>query len=204
VFQAFLTTFLIDHGHKTPIQSKDELYASGIKLAFQQEYNLIFENGDQTEASIVKRNRANCRSFAVCKEWAKYQKNISILLSDIEAEESYIVGDFGEKSETLLCMLEDGVVYSSGQTMLMFYGGPLMKRFSEIIDPVVEAGLYNRWLSLYMRYRKLISRKIAIVHPLDEYYSFNLYYMQPAFYLLLMGWCLSALSFIIEFLYRRV
>ena len=32
VFQAFLTTFLIDSGYKTPIQSMDELFASGIKM----------------------------------------------------------------------------------------------------------------------------------------------------------------------------
>jgi len=33
VFQAFLTTFLIDSGYKTPIQNMDELFSSGIKLA---------------------------------------------------------------------------------------------------------------------------------------------------------------------------
>ena len=38
---------------------------------------------------------------------------------------------------------------------------------------------------------KLGSRKIALVHLLDGYYSFKLYHMQPAFYLLLIGWWLS-------------
>jgi hypothetical protein len=205
VFQAFLTTFLIDSGYKTPIQNMDELFISDIKLAYPQEYNFIFENGDEKERSIVLRNRANCPSFSVCKNWAKYHKNVSILLSDIDAEESYIVGDyFGENSEPLVCRLEDGVVFISGQAMLMFHGDPLMRRFSEIIDRVVEAGLYNYWLSKYMRYRKLMSRKIAIIHPFDGYYSFNLYHMQPAFSLLLFGWCLSALCFMLELLYNRV
>jgi hypothetical protein len=36
VFQAFLTTFLIDSGYKTSIQNTDELFASGIKLAYPQ------------------------------------------------------------------------------------------------------------------------------------------------------------------------
>jgi hypothetical protein len=49
VFQAFLTTFLIDSGYKTPIQNMDELFASGIALAYAQGHNFIFENGDQTE-----------------------------------------------------------------------------------------------------------------------------------------------------------
>jgi hypothetical protein len=36
VFQSFLTSFLIDSGYKEPIQNLDELFASGIKLAYPQ------------------------------------------------------------------------------------------------------------------------------------------------------------------------
>jgi len=79
-----------------------------------------------------------------------------------------------------------------------------MRRVSEIIDHVVEAGLYDLWISLFIDLSKILSRKIYLVHPLDEYYSFNLYHLQPAFYLLLMGLCLSALCFTAEFLYNRV
>jgi len=88
--------------------------------------------------------------------------------------------------------------------MLMFHGDPLMKRINEIIDGVVEAGIYDYWISFSMFPQKILSRKIANFQPLDGYYSFNLYHMQPAFYLLLMGWCLSALCFIFELLYNRV
>jgi hypothetical protein len=37
VFQAFLTKFLIDSGYKTQIQNMDELFASGIGLAYSTE-----------------------------------------------------------------------------------------------------------------------------------------------------------------------
>jgi hypothetical protein len=67
VFQAFLTTFLIDSGYKPPIQNMDELFASGIKLAYQQEYSHIFENVDKTEAAKVLRKRVDCPSLEVCK-----------------------------------------------------------------------------------------------------------------------------------------
>jgi hypothetical protein len=39
VFQAFLTTFLIDPGYRTPIRNMDELFASGIKLANATDYS---------------------------------------------------------------------------------------------------------------------------------------------------------------------
>ena len=148
VLQAFLTTFLIDSGYKTPIQNMDELIASGIKLAYHPGFNLIFQQGDETEASDLKRNHLNCSSFEVCLDWAKYQNNVSVLLADKEAEDGYARGDFvGENSEPLLCGLEDGVFYSVGQSMIMFHGDPLIKRVTEIIDRVVEAGLYEYWIS---------------------------------------------------------
>jgi hypothetical protein len=205
VFQSFLTTFLIDSGYKTPIQNMDELFASGIKLAYPPNYDFIFENGDEREHSIVKRNRVICPSHNICLNWAKYHKNVSILLSDKVAEDNYAGGYFvSENSEPLLCRLEDGVVFSTGLTMIMFHGDPLMRRVSEIIDRVVEAGIYNYWISLSVERNKLLSRKIAIIHPLDGYYSFNLYHMQPAFYLLPMGWFLSSLCFMVELMYNRI
>jgi hypothetical protein len=200
VFQAFLTTFLIDSGYKTPIQSIDELLASGIKLAYPPANKVIFNAGDETEASIVRKNSVICLSREVCVNWAKYQ-NASFLFDDLYADEIYAGGGFvGENSEPLVCRLEDGLVFSTGLKMIMFHGDPLMKRVTEIVDRFVEAGLYKYWISQRMYLLKLGSRKIALIHPLNGYYSFNLYHTQPAFYLLLMGWCISALCFVIELL----
>ena len=79
-----------------------------------------------------------------------------------------------------------------------------MRRVTEIIDRVVEAGTYNYWISLRKNWKKIVSHKISLVHPFDAYYSFKLYHMQPAFYLLLMGWCLSVLCFMVEVFYNDV
>jgi hypothetical protein len=137
--------------------------------------------------------------------WAKYQKNVSIVLIDKDAEEKYASGGYlDENSKPLLCKLEGGVIYKNDLTMVMFYGDPLLRRVNELIERVVEAGIYKYWISLSMEAIKLNSRRIAIVHLLDGYYSFNLYHMQPAFYLLLMGLCLSSLCFMVELLYNRV
>jgi hypothetical protein len=183
----------------------NELLASDIKRAYVADHSFIFENGDETEAPKVKQNHVICPSIEVCVEWALYYKNVSILLSNTLAEIYYTAGDLvGENSETLLCRLEDGVLFSTGLTMVMFIGDPLLRRVNEIIGRVVEAGIYNFWISKTLQLIKLNAQKIAIVQSLDEFYSFNLYHMQPAFYLLLMGWCLSALCFMFEVMYNRV
>jgi hypothetical protein len=203
VLQAFLTTFLIDSGYKTPIKNMHELFDSDLKLPIIPETAENMEFVYEIEPSILKGRYVNCQKYNICLDWAAHQKNMSIIFIDTFAEVNYALGNFtGENSEPLLCKLEDGELFALGQSMLMFHGDPLMKRVTEIIDRVLAAGLYNYWISLHMHRIKLLSRKIAIVHPLDGYYSFNLYHMQPAFYLLLMGWCLSALCFMVELLFN--
>jgi hypothetical protein len=197
--------FLIDSGYETPIRNLDELFASGSKLAYPQEYEPILKNGDETEALNVRNNRANCPSRVICLKWAIHHKNVSVLQSNIAYEINYASGHYvGENSEPLLCSLEDGAVFNTGLSMLMLHGDPLLRRVTDIIDRVVEAGIYNYWFSLRMHRLKINSGKIAIVLLLDQYYSFNLYHMQPAFYLLLLAWCLSSLCFFVEIFYNNL
>jgi hypothetical protein len=67
---------------------------------------------------------------------------VSVLLFDKLAEELYAWGEFvGENSESLLCMLEDGVIFNTSLAMFMFHGDPLLRQVNEIVDHVVEAGL---------------------------------------------------------------
>jgi hypothetical protein len=79
-----------------------------------------------------------------------------------------------------------------------------MRLVTETIDRVVEAGLYNFWISMRKHWLKLLSRKIAIVHQLNGYYSFNVCHMQSAIFLLLLAWCLRAICFMFEVLCNGV
>jgi hypothetical protein len=120
-------------------------------------------------------------------------------------EDAFALGYYlGENSKPFLSALKDGVFRNTGLTMVMLHGDPLMRRVTEIIGRVVEAGLYNYRKTQRMYAMKLIFQKVYNVHPINEYYSFNLHHMQPAFYFLLFGWCLSALCFVFEILYSRV
>jgi len=64
----------------------DELFDSGIKLAYPPEYSFILKNDDEKLAENVQRIHVNCLSYEVCVIWAKYHKNISILMPHIIAE----------------------------------------------------------------------------------------------------------------------
>ena len=114
------------------------------------------------------------------------------MCNDAWAELQYAVRyALGEYSEPLWCRLEDGLIYNNGPRIVMLNGDPLLWWVTEIIDQVVEAGLYNFWISLDRHLDKVVFQIIGVVNPVDGYYSFNLYHKQYAFYLLLMGLCLS-------------
>jgi hypothetical protein len=54
---------------------------------------------------------------------------VSVLLVDKLVEENYVCGEYvGEKSESFLCRLEDGVIFNNELTMVMFHGDPLLRR----------------------------------------------------------------------------
>jgi hypothetical protein len=72
-----------------------------------------------------------------------------------------------ENSQPFVCRLEDGVVFSSGQTMLIFHADTLMRLVSEIIYRVVESALYNYCISNHLHFLKLRCKEMATIHPLD-------------------------------------
>ena len=74
VFQGYLTTFLIDPGHKPAIRNMDELFASGIKFFYTPGFTELFSNSAEKEESNVELNQANCESRDDCLNWALYGK----------------------------------------------------------------------------------------------------------------------------------
>jgi hypothetical protein len=70
--------------------------------------------------------------------WALYQKKVSILLFDTMAEVNYTAGVIvGVNTKPLLFMLDHGVVFTTGLSMVMIYGDPLLRGVTEIHNRVV-------------------------------------------------------------------
>jgi hypothetical protein len=68
---------------------------------------------------------------------------VSIFLADDDVEKNLAFGIFvGEKSKPMLCRLKNGLFCQCSLKMIMFHEDPLMRRITEIIDCVVEAGIY--------------------------------------------------------------
>jgi hypothetical protein len=78
---------------------------------------------------------------------------------------------------------------------MMRMGDPLLERIKDIIDSVVEAGIFMQWKKSHFDNMKVRARVIRSNSPLNNYYSFTMKRMHHAFYLLLMGYALSTSIF---------
>jgi hypothetical protein len=105
----------------------DELFDSGIKLAYPPEYSLLFKFSNEIEASRVQRNIV-IFFIELCFNLTTYQKNVSIMLLENNFEKNFMLSNFvGENSKPLLRRLEDEVLFYYSTTLIMLYGDLLMR-----------------------------------------------------------------------------
>jgi hypothetical protein len=204
VFQTFLTTFLTESGYQHPIQNIDQMLASKIKYEYHPILDYIYNENDDVNSRIIRTNRVLCLNYSVCFKWAHDYKNISIILDEVDIEEEFAGSSLMDKnSKPTICSLDDGIVMTVHIAMMMHVGDPLLERIDEIIQRVVQAGLFMQWKKLHLNMIKIRAGKLHSYSLLDDYSNFTMEHMQPAFYLLLMGLCISTLIFLLELAHHR-
>lgn len=199
IFQSFLTTFLTESGYENPIEDTDHMLASEIKYGYHPLFDHVYLESGDVQAQKILSNRVLCPEYAICLKWAKIHKNISLILDELSTEEQYASSRLmDENSKPLLCRLADGVIMHGNNVMLMHTGDPLLESINDIIQRVVESGIFMQWKKSHFDKMKLRAGAIRICSPLGNYYSFAMKHMQPAFYLLLMGFTVSTFIFVLE------
>jgi hypothetical protein len=205
LFQTSLTTFLTESGYELPIKDIDQMLASKIKYGYHPIFDNVYNESDDAYSPIILRNRVLCQNMSTCLKWALDYKNISIILDEVDIEEKYSSSSvMYENSKPLICPLDDGNVVIINNAMMMRVGDPLLERINEVIQRVVEAGLFMQWKNSHFDELKMRSGTLRSYSLLDDYYNFTLEHMHPAFYLLLMGFCISTLILLLELAHNRI
>jgi hypothetical protein len=207
VFQAYLTTFLIDPGLEKSITSTEEVFTSGTKYGFSP-YLFDYHFNDKTDAESMKilENRVDCSNMTLCLTWTATYRNISVICANMIVDYLYNTPQFfDEYGNHQLCRIKDSTVLLTDMVMLLQKGSPLLDRVNEIIDRVLESGLFNRWIQESTESEAITKAVETSAKTLtDEFYELNLKHMQPAFYLLFFGDGLSLVSFLMELLYFKM
>jgi hypothetical protein len=206
VFQAYLTTFLIDPGFEKSISTVEELFSSGLKYGFAPyPFDSLFKNNIYLYSKKILENWVDCSNVNVCLTWTAKYRNVSTICSKVIADYFYYKSQFSEEyGGHTSCTVKESTVLLTDVIMLLQKGSPLLHRVNEIIRRVSEGGIIDHWVQSCAEMREVIKAEANATKTLaDEFRALNMTHMQSAFYLLFLGQGLSMMSFLMEILYYK-
>jgi hypothetical protein len=203
VFQAYLTSFLVEPGYEEPIQNIDQMLKSEMKFGFFYVYNLLFNNPSDPVESAIQKNALQFPSVSDALLWATVYQNISTILTDFDIE-TYRRKKLwtNENNKPSLCELEDGVIRTFDFAILVRKRSPFFEIINDVIGHIVEGGIF---LHIKERgiYKGKLESKFDPSTPYYTYYAISTGHLQTAFYFLMLGYVLSLACFVSEIIWYR-
>jgi hypothetical protein len=202
VFQAYLTTFLIEPGYEEPIKTVEQMLNSDMKFGFFQEYEIFFDNNPNSVDTAILKNAVRLPEINASLNWAAEYQNMSLVFDDSNVK---IVRDMGkltdENKRPLLCELEDGGVEKVELVLLVLRGCPLLELINDIIQHVVESGIITQVKKRNFHLEKYLATRDSFVFD-NTYTVFGITHLKTAFYLLMLGYVLSFVCFVTEIMWH--
>jgi hypothetical protein len=203
VFQAYLTTFLIEPGYEETINNRDQMLKSEKKYAFLGGYATLFNGTSDPVDSTVRSHALNCYKESTCFIWAAVHHNISTIIYDLEMENyRRMEGWTDENNRPLLCELEDGVVRRIDLAIVVRKRSPFFEVIDNVVGRIVEGGIF-----MQIKKRSFVKENAQTkfdFHMFDDTYSaMNIRHLQMAFYFLMLGYVVAVVCFVTEIMWHR-
>jgi hypothetical protein len=196
VYQAHLTSFLIDPGFKPHLTSEDEILTSGIDCSIKKDYFSFYPELNGTRYRHVSytgdvdlaqaRVAEGTLAFLHVKLTVEY--NIALKYKDANGVPS-------------ICKIKDDFVLKL-VVMQVPQGFPLKPKYDKVLLVLLQAGLVN-WWSEHLKYTASLEGAKKFGSPPGEYIVLTLKHLQSAFYFLFIGYAMSVLLFLIELSYHH-
>jgi hypothetical protein len=191
VYQAHLTSFLIDPGLQSQLSSEDEILTSGID--YSTETSIIFLYPELNGTRYKHMNT----TFEVDLAQARVAKGtLAFLYSEYLVEYNINLKFKDANGVPNICMIKDDYVYSL-ITVHVVKGFPLKTTYDQVLLFLLQAGLVNLWWE-QIKYTASLEGARNFGSPPGEYIVLTLKHLQSAFYILLIGYAMSVLLFLVE------
>jgi hypothetical protein len=192
VYQAFLTTYMMNPGFEKLISTEEQLLQTGLKLGI----NPHFEASEDTLQSRYP-NTILCPDTVKCLQRLAEKGDLAVL-------SPYFLGEYmgtfkfsDSNGNPVYCRLEEQFA-TLNMVMLMQKGHPLLHYFNEVILSVLGAGLLDHWWSDLKHNAILSSKKTFLTTPSMEFKTLTAYHLQSCFYTQCLGHALSVGVFVCE------
>jgi len=203
VFQAYLTTFLIEPGYEEPIKTVEQMLRSDKIFGFDQYFRTLFHETSDPVYSAIIRDAAQCPDEPTCFIWAAVYHNISTVIKDLDIEIYRARENWtDENNRPLLCEMDGGVVRTVDVAIGVSKGSLLFEFIDGVLSHMFEGGIF---MHIKERSFDKLKMKVKLDIPAfdDTYSAIKIRHVQMAFYLLIVGYILAVACFVTEIMWYR-
>ncbi|PNF21465.1 hypothetical protein B7P43_G13524 [Cryptotermes secundus] len=192
VYQAFLTTYMVDPRFETLISTEEQLLQSELDLGL----NPHFEASENTFPGRYL-NKVSCPDTMECLRRLAEKGDIAVL-APYQLGEYMVMFKFSDSNgNPAYCRLNEQVT-TLYMVMLTQKGHPLLHYFNKVIRHVLEAGLLGHWWRDLKHNATLSSKKTFLSTSSMEFKTLTKYHLQSCFYIQCLGHVLSLGVFVCE------
>ena len=203
LFQATFISFLVNPGYHTAISNFDELVETGLPYGAITELDNFMHLIKYYEHDRF-RSYFDCPDHHKCLQRLFVDGDITMFTPMVDA--MYVLSHMGmSQNRKLLCTLNDNE-FPLDVAMYLAKGHPFLQLFNVVIRRCIEAGLVLKyWSDMIFRIHlqhAADSKEPSYVVSNDMYFVFTLSHVKVAFVILLGGFILSTIVFVIELVYK--
>jgi TM2 domain-containing membrane protein YozV len=188
VFQTYVTTYIVDPGHRYQIDSVDEVMESGLEVYVADFLFELFGN------DLLKHPKSwrKCGNAYQCLTTASASSGVVMLAGKVFAE---------YKSQELNCTFKyhksSSDFIQCHMVMVLKKGSPYLERINSVIRRLVEGGYPGKFFKDVTR-----EKRLRCSSELDQYVPMSLDQLQCAFVVMMVGMLLSLLLFFGELMIK--
>jgi hypothetical protein len=203
VFQTFATTYLVNPGLRKQINSVKSLLNSGIHYGFHPDMDGFLTDDTNLILTQILKQREACSNIVSCLQRVAEKNDFATILSvdSVQYMNTYKFLDHSGKG--LLCTIKDPA-FTAYKTFYLPKGSIYQHTLNRLILVANEAGLVNFWWKEILITSRIKAGSIKRPTVLDDYSVFLLTHLQGAFYLLMLGYCISSVCFVGELMFHRL
>jgi hypothetical protein len=202
VFQAFVTSYLVDPGFRKQISNVEDIIASGLEYGFYPGMRVLLPDTSDWRFKEILSHRIPCYDNS-CIEKVIEKNDFATITDSIFAEYIKTYMEYDNNGKSTLCTFTQE---STTKPMAMYLeqGHFLTEYVNRLIDTAVEAGLYYFWFKNIMDTSRIKAAVIISPILLDDYTVLLLTHLQGVFYLQQLGYCLAFVTFLGELLHHKL
>jgi hypothetical protein len=195
VFQAFFTSYLVESGYEEWYKTVDDLVKSNLFYGFNSALEFLFTQFDFSDTRLYSRPRIACPDLRKCAERVLFKRDMAIIYS---RKCVYYVGIInGVDERNRICFLENPSISGYASAYLP-KGSLLLDRINSVLIRYLEAGLQNRYWSHFTWEEIVKSKQKLSDMNSQDFVTFSVSHLIPAFKMILSGNVLSFILFLVE------